>query len=475
MRKRFRIGQQGKLLIMVFSLGIAIGIIAFVMQQRSFVSFQQNQFVSQIQAVLSKPEVVSALTEAASRDAESVSAVVGGHANEFGIDGTMRIYYILSKNAQPAAAMLELPETVEVTLNITEAMLGRVGDSVRNYNPYMDYAYPVGDFIVYIYDHKTALLEQTRNNRKNMVGFALSALLFSMLAAMLISKFLVMFYDKVNKVANTMLEGEYPEPLELTGDKLIDPVLNALNEMVNSLRESEMQKQEFFASASHELRTPMTNVRSYAETLKEMGDDIDPETRDRFLAVILNESDRLATLVSDLQMVSKLDAGQAELDIQPLDIRESVRSVYNAISLDASKQGLHIAFNPGGNPLIVNADKARLEQVLMNIISNAVRYTPTGGSVTITAGTDRQRGEVKIAVRDTGIGIPKEDIPKLFDRFYRVDKARSRAKGGSGLGLAIAKEITERHGGRIEIQSEINKGTAVTIRLPQANANSLHA
>ncbi|MDR3148827.1 MAG: cell wall metabolism sensor histidine kinase WalK [Oscillospiraceae bacterium] len=468
MRKRFRIGQQGKLLIMVFSLAIAIGIAAFVIQQRSFIAFQQSLFVNQIQSVLSKPEIVTSLTEAAEQDAESVSAVVGGHANEFGIDGVNRVYYILNENAQPKAAMLDIPAVVEVTLNITEAMLGRVGDKVRTYNPYMDYAYPVGDFIVYIHDNKTYLVEQTRDNRKNMIGFALGALFFSMLSAMLISKFFVLPYDKVNKVATTMLEGEYPEPLELTGDKLIDPVLNSLNEMVKTLRESKLQEREFFASASHELRTPMTNVRSYAETLKEMGDGIDPETRDRFLTVILNESDRLAALVSDLQMVSKTDAGQMELELLVFDFRDAVRSVYNAISLDASKQGLHIAFNPSGKPLPVNADKARIEQVLMNVISNAVRYTPSGGSVTITAGLDQSHKEVWAVVRDTGIGIPKEDIPKLFDRFYRVDKARSRAKGGSGLGLSIAKEITERHSGRIDIQSESGKGTTVTIRLPQA-------
>jgi serine protease inhibitor ecotin len=135
MRKRFRIGQQGKLLIMVFSLAIAIGIAAFVIQQRSFIAFQQNLFVNQIQSVLSKPEIVTSLTEAAEQDAESVSAVVGGHANEFGIDGVNRVYYILNENAQPKAAMLDIPDVVEVTLNITEAMLGRVGDKVRTYNP----------------------------------------------------------------------------------------------------------------------------------------------------------------------------------------------------------------------------------------------------------------------------------------------------------------------------------------------------
>ncbi len=242
---------------------------------------------------------------------------------------------------------------------------------------------------------------------------------------------------------------------------------------VTAQRRSDEQRREFVANVSHELRTPITNIRSYAETLVDAGGDMPPETVSSFLGVILSESDRMTKIVQDLLALSKFDAGEMDFRMEPCDICRSVRSVYEAMRLDVGKRGLDLSLSLPAGPAWVRGDKARLEQVIINIASNAVRYTSSGGSVEIAVIPGE--GEHRILVRDTGIGIPKEDIPRIFDRFYRVDKARSRAMGGTGLGLSIAFEIVRRHEGRIEIDSEVGKGTTMTVHLPALREEAANA
>ena len=218
------------------------------------------------------------------------------------------------------------------------------------------------------------------------------------------------------------------------------------------------------ANVSHELRTPITNVRSYAETLVDAGEEMPPETVQNFLGVILSESDRMTKIVQDLLALSKFDAGEVDFRMEPCDVCQSVRKVYEAMRLDVAKHGLSLNLSLPAAPAWVLGDRDRIEQVIINIATNAVRYTAKGGSVEMSV--TPAEGEVLIAVADTGIGIPKEDIPRIFDRFYRVDKARSRALGGTGLGLSIAFEIVRRHDGRMEIDSEVGKGTTMTVHLP---------
>ena len=233
---------------------------------------------------------------------------------------------------------------------------------------------------------------------------------------------------------------------------------------VTAQRRSDEQRREFVANVSHELRTPITNVRSYAETLVDAGQDMPPETVENFLGVILSESDRMTKIVQDLLALSKFDAGEVDFHMEPFDACQSVRKVYEAMRLDVAKHGLSLNISLPAVPAWVMGDRDRIEQVIINITTNAVRYTAKGGSVEMSVSLEGE--EVLIAVADTGIGIPKEDIPRIFDRFYRVDKARSRALGGTGLGLSIAFEIVHRHDGHIEIQSEVGKGTTMTVHLP---------
>ena len=239
----------------------------------------------------------------------------------------------------------------------------------------------------------------------------------------------------------------------------------ALIHDVTQQRKSEQMRREFVANVSHELRTPITNVRSYAETLVDMGEEIAPADRENFLNVILNESDRMTKIVQDLLLLSKFDAGDNDLRMEPFDLSASARNICSALLLNVKKRGMHMTLEAPETPVTCCGDRARIEQVLVNIVTNAIRYTPDGGSVTVRVG--QGPGQVWFSVEDTGIGIPKADMPHIFDRFYRVDKARSRSLGGSGLGLAIAREIVERHGGSIAIDSEPGEGTTVTVTLPE--------
>lgn len=241
-------------------------------------------------------------------------------------------------------------------------------------------------------------------------------------------------------------------------------VISVIHDITEQRRLDDARR-EFVANVSHELRTPLTNIRSYTETLLDAAGDIPLDTEKQFLGVISSESERMARIVTDLLTLSKLDYGRMELRMTRFSLAELLKKVANAMKLTAENSGHEMVVDaPDSLPDIV-ADRERIEQVVVNILSNAVKYTPAGGHVRLAAcmvGANR----VRITVEDDGVGIPAADVPRLFERFYRVDKARSRAAGGTGLGLAIAKEIVEQHEGKIALASEYGKGTTVTIVLP---------
>ncbi len=231
-------------------------------------------------------------------------------------------------------------------------------------------------------------------------------------------------------------------------------------------RKSEQTRREFVANVSHELRTPLTNVKSYAETIDSAGGDLPPELQKQFLGVIISEADRMTRIVQDLLTLSKFDYGKMEMNISRFAFGEALRDVYEAEAIDAKNHGHTMTLNLPETLPAVNGDRERIQQVLMNVVSNAIKYTPDGGRIELSAGVDGSH--VWARVKDNGIGIPEKDLPRLFERFYRVDKARSRESGGTGLGLSIAREILSQHKGDIQIESVYGQGTTVTVTLPTA-------
>ncbi len=248
-------------------------------------------------------------------------------------------------------------------------------------------------------------------------------------------------------------------------------VLVVLHDVTEQHRNEERRK-EFVANVSHELRTPLTNVRSYAETLLDAGRDIPQDTADSFLDIIITETDRMTHIVQDLLTLSRLDAGDAELVLSRFPFEEAIESVARANALNARQRGHELTYDPPESLPLIVGDRSRLEQVMMNIIGNAIKYTPDGGHIRITAGSTE--GMVWMEVCDDGIGIPEKDRAHIFDRFYRVDKARSRESGGTGLGLSIALEIVQRHQGSLALAPHEGPGTTVRLELPVGGPVAKH-
>lgn len=223
----------------------------------------------------------------------------------------------------------------------------------------------------------------------------------------------------------------------------------------------ENSRREFVANVSHELRTPLTTVKSYAETLLDFVKD--NKTAATFTNTILNETDRMTRLVKDLLVLSSLE-NSASLNKTVFSLKAMIHDVVSTMTLVASEKGHRLQFKQSSELPEFYGDSDKLEQVLYNIISNSIKYTPNGGKILVRAG--KVYHEIQIEVQDTGIGIPEKDLSRIFERFYRVDKARSRELGGTGLGLAISKSIIDSHGGQIHIDSKPGEGTSVLITLP---------
>ena len=232
---------------------------------------------------------------------------------------------------------------------------------------------------------------------------------------------------------------------------------------VTQQRKNEEMRREFVANVSHELRTPLTNIRSYAETLADSAGDIPPAMEQKFLGVILNESDRMTRIVQDLLTLSRFDSGRDDMKLVTFSFHTAVHDLYNAVYMEAQRHDHTLELKVDGPLPDVVADRERIMQVMMNIVSNSIKYTPDGGHIEISAGYTEKT--VWMVVSDNGIGIPEADRPRIFERFYRVDKARSRQSGGTGLGLSIAKEIVDRHRGTLALEDKEGPGLAVRLEL----------
>ena len=238
-------------------------------------------------------------------------------------------------------------------------------------------------------------------------------------------------------------------------------VLVVVHDVTQQVKNETMRK-EFVANVSHELRTPITNIRSYAETLAE-NPDLPPDTTASFLGVILSESDRMTHIVQDLLTLSRFDSGHSELNLTTFPFAGLLEESCQAMRIEAQRRGHTLRLEGTDGLPAIRADRERISQVVMNVLSNAIKYTPDGGRIVLTAGCTPDR--VWLEVADNGIGIPPEDRDRIFERFYRVDKARSRESGGTGLGLSIAQEIVRQHQGSLTLVDRPGPGTTLRLEL----------
>jgi len=238
-------------------------------------------------------------------------------------------------------------------------------------------------------------------------------------------------------------------------------VIVVIQDITEHVRLSNMRK-EFVADVSHELKTPITSIMGYADTLLE--DEYDKETKDKFLNVIATEARRMAKLVTDLLALSRYDNDEMKQRKVEFDLGELVKQCQEKVQLEIEKKHQTVECFVTANVPQVFADKDGIERVVLNILTNSIKYTPDNGNIKIYVGFVYNDAYIKII--DNGIGIPEEDLTRIFERFYRVDKARTREMGGTGLGLSIAKEILDKNEGSIDIKSKKGEGTEVVIKVP---------
>jgi two-component system phosphate regulon sensor histidine kinase PhoR len=232
---------------------------------------------------------------------------------------------------------------------------------------------------------------------------------------------------------------------------------------ITRLKELEKIRRDFVANVSHELRTPLTTIKGYAETLLEGA--LKEEVASQFVQVIKRHSDRLEKIVEDLLVLSKIESKEFQLKMESLSVSELIVDVLDFIKEPLNKKKMSVSVGELPPALLVYGDRQYLEQVLINVLDNAIKYGHEGGRIIISA-TEKEKREIEISVKDDGIGIPKEDLLRVFERFYRVDKGRSHELGGTGLGLSIVKHIVQAHGGRVWAESQLGEGSTFYFTLP---------
>jgi two-component system phosphate regulon sensor histidine kinase PhoR len=244
-----------------------------------------------------------------------------------------------------------------------------------------------------------------------------------------------------------------------------EPGVTLVLQDITELRHLENMRRDFVANVSHELKTPLSSIRAYTETLL-MGAINDPENNVQFIQQIDTQAQLLYEQIMDLLQLAKVEAGQAMLDITRIPVGEVCEEVVRLRQAEATSRSIQLNLQPAGEEALAQADWEALRIIIDNLVSNAIRYTPEGGSVNVTWG--KEGTEVFVSVTDTGIGIAPEHQPRIFERFYRVDKARSRELGGTGLGLSIVKHLVQVLGGSVRLTSKLGKGSTFQIRVPAA-------
>ena len=289
---------------------------------------------------------------------------------------------------------------------------------------------------------------------------ALLAVAIALLFTFFLSRRISAPIRSLTLTARQLGQGDFSQRVQFKSKGEVGELAQAFNSMASDLERAEQLKRKMVADVAHELRTPLSNLRGYLEAARDGVIKPDANT----IRSLDEEASLLSRLVDDLQELSLAEAGEMKMDYQAGDIAELINQTVAVVQTAATAKGLSVSIDLPDELPAVNIDYHRINQVLRNLLENAIAHTSQGGTITVTAG--QRDSWVEVTVTDTGEGIPAEDLPNIFERFYRVDKSRTRATGGSGLGLTITKRLVEAHGGRIEAHSELGKGSRFTFTLP---------
>ncbi len=298
-----------------------------------------------------------------------------------------------------------------------------------------------------------------------LVGVAILLAIALRLVGSLASRRFTAPLSQTMRTTDALASGDLSARVPVEGSREFQHFARSFNRMAQALETADRQRRELLADVAHELRTPLTVIQGNLEGLRDGVYQATPEHLD----LVLDETRQLSRLVDDLRLLTLAEAGQLPLDLQPLGVPQLLADVCDAFACQADEAGISLAMDTVEplSPLL--ADPQRLGQVLGNLVANALRHTPPGGKVSLGAALVREGDWLQLWVADTGEGIAPEDLPRVFDRFWRGDPARSHERGaGSGLGLAIARSLVEAHGGRIEVESQVGQGTRFSLTLPMA-------
>ncbi|WP_227793582.1 sensor histidine kinase [Paenibacillus guangzhouensis] len=288
------------------------------------------------------------------------------------------------------------------------------------------------------------------------IGAFLFAIGITWIMALLFSRPLILMQKATKKIAI----GELETRLEIHSKDEIGDLAVAINNLASDLQRYRDTRQEFFANISHELRTPITYLKGYAKVVKNHLYETEEE-KDRYLDIIYQEGIRIQHLVDDLFELAKMEEGKVSLYMDRVDLKDIITFAVQKVALKAKDKGLELVVHPSASDSIIRGDSMQVEQIVLNLLENAIRYTEQG---TIQIYMRSTFDTVSFTVEDTGIGIPEDELPYIFDRFYRVEKSRSRETGGTGLGLSIVKKLVKLQGGTIQVSSKEGIGTCFTVQ-----------
>jgi signal transduction histidine kinase len=318
--------------------------------------------------------------------------------------------------------------------------------------------------VIYLSQPLSDVTDVLNDLRLLWVMTTLVALLLSGLVGLLLSRAIANPVRRLTEAANAVAEGQLDQQVPVNSKDELGRLSQTFNEMTTRLQTARQMQIDMVANVSHELRTPLTSIKGLLETLRGGAMD-DPDVRDSFLEMAEEQTNRLIRMVKDLLLLSRVDSETLVLKKRPVDLIGLIEGSVEYLSFQAETHALSVTVEGNTSCTPLELDPDRIEQVIFNLLDNAIKYSKPGGSIKIDV-TDRNKSSVLVEIKDEGIGIAEEDLQRIGERFYRADKARSREEGGSGLGLVIAGSLVEAHGGELWVESQKNEGTVVRFTLP---------
>lgn len=307
------------------------------------------------------------------------------------------------------------------------------------------------------------ITQTTQKVRNLFIYSSIVSILFATVVVHFMAKYVTGPLREMNKIAQRMAKGDFSQRVTIHQADEIGDLGEAFNYMSGQIEKQEKLRRDFVADVSHELRSPLTNIQGFIEAIMD-GKDRTPEDRSRYLGIIHKETTRLSRLVNELLYLSKLESGTVETSKTLFSLNEVIESSVQKFLPVAGEKKQNIICSVSEEEIILSGNPDRIEQVITNLLDNACRHSPEGADIDVKL--TKTSDSAKVMIIDRGEGIPPEDLPMIWERFYKVDKARKRDTGGTGLGLAIVRQIVESYGGQIEVTSEVGKGTEIGFSLP---------